>query len=135
MPDDCDPTGVCGLGGTFKTAADAGITWDIDGDGTIGEEALVLRFDFSGGAGTNINAFEGSIEYPSIGKYYAVWPSLQASSKCKLLLKVRDEASGPGRLTVQCWDRVDTPAWECIRDPSTGDLETVLFPVCSPGCP
>jgi hypothetical protein len=126
VPNDCDPTQQ-----TWSTAAQAGITWDIDGDGTIGEEELVLRFDFppNAGAGLNINAFEATVEYPSLGKYYAVWPSLQATSKCGMLMEIQTMGA------IQCWDPVATPEWECIVDPTTGQLETEDFPVCAPGCP
>lgn len=126
LPNDCDPRQV-----TLRTAAEAGITWDIDGDGTIGEENLVLRFDFppNAGAGMNINAFEAAVEYPSLGKHYAVWPSLQATSKCGMLMAIKTMG------TIQCWDPVATPEWECIVDPATGQLKTEDFPVCSAGCP
>jgi hypothetical protein len=129
---DCDPTEQ-----TIRTAAQAGITWDIDGDGEIGEEMLVLRFDFDGGDGTNINAFEGSVEFPSLGRYYAVWPSLEASSKCELLLEVRDHPltfDPPEPPAVQCWAEVSNP-WVCIIDPGTGELKEQVFPTCIPGCP
>lgn len=125
---DCDPSAR-----VLKTAAQAGITWDIDGDGEIGEENLVLRFDFPddtpAGDGTNINAFEGTVEYSSLGKYYAVWPSLQATSKCGMLTAIKTMGA------IQCWDPVATPEWECIVDPATGELFSVDFPVCGSGCP
>lgn len=127
---DCDPSQPVTM-----TAHDAGITWDIDGDTVIGNEALLLRFDFAGGSGGAINAFEGSVAYPSIGKYYAVWPSLAANSKCELLLQVRDHTlADTGRIVVQCWALATNP-WQCIINPSTGELVQVNYPVCSPGCP
>jgi hypothetical protein len=133
MAGDCDPSSPCGFGETVKTAAEAGITWDIDGDGTIGEELLILRFDFPdetpAGDGTNINAFEGTVEYVALGRYYAVWPSLRADSKCGLLAAIKTMGA------IQCWDRLDTAAWECVRDPATGQLKREEFPVCGPGCP
>ena len=128
MANDCDPSD----GETVRTAAQAGITWDIDGDGTIGEEMMILRFDFDGGTGADINAFEGSVEYSGINKYYAVWPSLEANSKCELLDKVRTHVN-PN--VVQCWDLQDTPVWECVRNPATGLLKEEQFPGCAAGCP
>jgi len=122
---DCDPSTP-----VEKTAANAGVTWDLDGDGTIGEEILILRFDFDGGTGSDINAFEGSVQFPTLGKYYAVWPNLSANSKCALLLKIRDEVGA-----VQCWAAMAVNEWMCITDPSTGALVTVPFPVCGAGCP
>jgi len=116
-----------------RTAAAAGITWVIDGDGTIGEEQLILRFDFDGGAGTDINAFEGTVEYATLGKYYAVWPSLRADSKCLMLMAIKNMPPVPPG-TIQCWAPVDNP-WECVRNPSTGLLKEEPFPVCAPGCP
>ena len=129
---DCDPSD----GPTIRTAAEAGITWDIDGDGTIGEEELILRFDFHGGTGTGINGFEGSIDYLlTTGKVYTVWPSLQATSKCRLLLEVRDHTlEDTGLAVAQCWARVEA-MWVCISDPLTGELVKVDFPDCSIGCP
>jgi hypothetical protein len=120
---DCDPTLQ-----ESATATQAGITWDIDGDGTIGEEDLVLRFDFDGGAGTDINAFEGTVQYPSLGKHYAVWPSLQATSKCGMLTAIKTMGA------IQCWAPVDNP-WECVRFPGTEVLVRANFPDCAPGCP
>lgn len=131
---DCDPRQP-----EIASAADAGITWDIDGDGTIGEESVVLRFDFAGGDGTGINAFEGSVAYttlgPSPGTYYAVWPSLRATSKCKLLLQVRDHPIAFGEEpVVQCWAASNNP-WVCLINPATGKIEKIPFPTCSTGCP
>jgi len=115
------------------------IYWDIDGDGTFGEENLMLRFDFDGGTGTDINAFEGSIGYPWIPKYYSVWPSHAADTQCWLLWQLRP----PNGTAVQCWARDEggvNPVtgnpyrWECIRDPN-GTLVAESFPDCVPGCP
>lgn len=125
---DCDPTQQ-----ESASAAQAGITWDLDGDGAIGEELVILRFDFPdngqpGGDGSNINAFEGSVEFPSLGRYYAVWPSLESSSKCELLLEVEDTDA------VQCWALASDP-WVCLVDPATAQLMQEPFPACTPGCP
>jgi hypothetical protein len=123
----CDPSVPI-----IATAAQAGITWDIDGNGTIGEEQLILRFDFAGGAGTSINAFEGSVEYPEypmLGKVYAVWPSLVASSRCGMLQALSNMQ--PIR-AVQCWAMQANP-WECIRNRTTGVIDPEPFPDCT-GC-
>ena len=130
---DCDPSEQ-----TLRTAAQAGVTW------LPPDTQLVLRFDFPdetpAGDGTNINAFEGSVEFPSLGRYYAVWPSLEASSKCELLLEVRDfPLSDPpepdDKPVIQCWALASNP-WVCIIDPSTGEIDPKPpFPTCTPGCP
>ncbi|UCC32251.1 MAG: hypothetical protein JSU86_08200, partial [Phycisphaerales bacterium] len=78
----------------FTTAEALGITQDLDGDGVIGNEILELIFDFNPPLveppppdwERAWNNFEGSII--AAGKYYAVWPSLEADSACRLLLEV-----------------------------------------------
>lgn len=54
---------------------------------TAGAIAVLVTFVF--GAGAHINAFEGPVAFPSLGRYYAVWPSLKADSPCDLLLQLR----------------------------------------------
>ncbi len=73
------------------TAGQLGITQDLDGDGTIGEETLELIFDFNpppNPGDRNLNNFEGSVKMP--WGNYAVWPSLKAPTECCLLLQLRD---------------------------------------------
>jgi len=59
---DSDPTNR-----EFRTAADLGVTVDIDGDGSPGEtdEWLELIFNFPGPPTPNLNNFEGSIQVGS----------------------------------------------------------------------
>lgn len=122
------------------TAAQIGITWDIDGDQIVGDEQLLLKFDFEGGAGTDINAFEGTLEYPTLGKFYAVWPSLVATSPCEMLLQVRNhplQEDTPGPPVVQCWveyfgNEDDPRQWQCIR--IDDDPSKPLFEEAFPGC-
>jgi hypothetical protein len=77
-----------------KTAAELGITQDLNGNGVIGEEDLELIFDFEpDGPERNWNNFEGSIEVA--GRYYAVWPSLSADSAWGLYQLVLDPPDPP----------------------------------------
>jgi hypothetical protein len=75
-----------GLDPETKPAADLGITEDLDGDGTIGEEMLELIFDFEPEPAQERfwNNFEGALQ--TMGAFYAVWPSHKAPSACELLL-------------------------------------------------
>jgi len=57
-----------------------------------------LKFDFDDN-GTVDNNFEGSVS--SAGHYYAVWPSLDASSKCGLLRQIGPDNYG----ATQRWVR------------------------------
>jgi hypothetical protein len=69
-----------------RTAAQLGITEDLNGDGQIGDEILGLYFDFpvpDQPPFSDLNAFEGTLEMP--WQHYAVWPSFKAPSGCQLL--------------------------------------------------
>jgi hypothetical protein len=105
------------------TSGALGITQDLDGDGEIGEEVWELIFAFEPGNAPNMNwnNFEGSLVIG--GRYYAVWPSLNADSACELLLELRD-AGVPE--TKQFW---------VYSDPDTGAFISyhpieVPFPSC-----
>jgi len=100
------------------TAAALGITIDLDGDGTAGDtdELLELIFDFDPPNG-NWNNFEGYVF--TLGKYYAVWPSLVADSACRLLLRLRDDPEVEAR---QYW------VYPLIGAPTY--WQEVPFPTC-----
>jgi hypothetical protein len=118
---DSDPTDY-----ETRSAADAGITWDLDGDGTTGEEQVGLKFDFAGGTGANINAFEGALDLVGeAGHVYAVWPSLKSTTRCGLLLEVRDTGA------IQCYVYPKN-GWVPVKDPDTNELVTAGYPACGP---
>ena len=81
------------------TAGALGITEDLDGDGTMGEESLELIFDFEPPTGF-WNWFEASLETTS--GFYAVWPNYKAQSACELLLTLLTEEPG-GEGATQHW--------------------------------
>jgi hypothetical protein len=109
------------------SAAQLGITQDLDGDGTIGNETLELIFDFNpppNPGPREINNFEGSVELP--WGYYAVWPSLRAPTACCLLLQLENPLGAK-----QYWG---------YRTPSGGFgyihyTVEVPFPTCPTSCP
>ena len=59
---------------------------DWDEDGVVGEEKWWLMFDFNGDTLVE-NAYEASVS--AAAYYYAVWPSLSAGTKCRLLRQMR----------------------------------------------
>ncbi len=105
----------------FTTAAALGITEDLDGDGIVGETdevlELIFAFDPANPVDPNWNNFDGSLI--AVGKYFAVWPSLKASSMCTLLLEVRD---GVGAKQYWVFDRPDGSIYNFPAE--------VPFPTC-----
>lgn len=80
------------------TASRLGYTYDLDGNGVVGDETFVLIFDFRAPPGEphNWNNFEGSI---NVGpRYYAVWNSFAADSACDLYLAIVN-----GEAATQHW--------------------------------
>jgi hypothetical protein len=101
------------------TAATLGVTVDLDGDGAIGEtdEVLQLIFNFDPDQPeANWNNFEGTLERMV---FYAVWPTLQASSGCRMLYELRDNEGA-----VQKW------VYPVVGFPTYAHPGTVAYPIC-----
>jgi hypothetical protein len=110
------------------SAADLGITQDLDKDGQTGDEQLELLFAFAPPTG-KINNFEGSLYVPDAGKYYAVWPNLSGTTSCRLLVELKDPHPNHAGAT-QVWvytptiDEYDRGAREYVHQPP------VPYPTC-----
>ncbi len=80
------------------TASALGYTYDLDGNGVVGDEVFRLIFDFRPPPGElhNWNNFEGSINVGA--RYYAVWNSYAANSACELYLEIVN-----GEAATQHW--------------------------------
>ena len=95
----------------------------------VGDEIFELIFDFNPppdpeppGWEREWNNFEGSVVVA--GRYYAVWPSLEANSACLLLLKLRNPPpDGPG--AKQYWIYRAAQGGSAYYYP-----QEVPFPIC-----
>jgi hypothetical protein len=107
-----------------RSAQDLGVTTDLDGDGTPGNELLGLIFDFDTGPGYNWNRFEATLRWQ--GTYYAVWPRLKAPSACQLLMAV----GSPPTNAQQKWVFISGTDGKGVWQYADPGLEPVAYPTC-----